>query len=220
MTSLTIMNIGERNKARLLFFAYAILLLVSEHHFSFMLFNLFLAFASLEISYLLPLFRARKRTELPASILVYLLFLLMSPNVFYIVTDLIHLNAFPFRYTSGLRVKEWWHFTILVTGVLLSCFYYTIMVKQLRELWMRSRWSRFAGPLLLAFIVLGSIGIYIGRFLRFHSVHLFTEPFELLERFVSSLTRDALLFIGWITLLQLLIVWMFVPRTEVEGGES
>ncbi|MCR2802392.1 DUF1361 domain-containing protein [Paenibacillus sp. SCIV0701] len=106
-------HIGERNKARLLFFAYFVLLLATEHHFSFMLFNLFLAYASLEICFLLPLFQAKKTSELPASLLVHTLFLLMSPNVFYIVTDLIHLNAFPFRYTSGLQVKEWWHFMIL-----------------------------------------------------------------------------------------------------------
>lgn len=220
MTSPTIMYIGDRNKARLLFFAYAVLLLVSEHHFSFMLFNLFLAYATLEISYLLPLFRTGRTSELPASLLVYALFLFMSPNVFYIVTDLIHLNAFPFRYVSGLQVKEWWHFTILVTGVLLSIFYYTLMINQLRRLWTRSKWSRFQGPLLLAFIVLGSIGIYIGRFLRFHSVHLFTEPVELLERFVSSLTRESLLFICWMTLLQLLIVWLYAPKTAARGGES
>ncbi|MCR2802391.1 DUF1361 domain-containing protein [Paenibacillus sp. SCIV0701] len=107
----------------------------------------------------------------------------------------------------------------LVTGVLLSIFYYTLMVKQLRRLWLRSRWRRFAGPLMLAFIVLGSIGIYIGRFLRFHSVHFFTEPLQLLERFVSSLNRDSLLFIGWMTLLQLLLVWVFAPRPADEGGK-
>ncbi|MDQ6420379.1 DUF1361 domain-containing protein [Paenibacillus sp. LHD-117] len=214
MASKIIANIGDRNKARLLFFAYALILFVSEHHFSFMLFNLFLAYASLEISYLLPLFRVRKRSELPASLLVYVLFLLMSPNVFYIVTDLIHLNAFPFRYTEGLRVKEWWHFTILVSGVFIAVFYYATMIKQVLDLLKLSRWSRWSRHILFAFIVLNSVGIYIGRFLRFHSVHLFTEPFKLMQQFIDSITRDALLFIGWITLLQLLVVWMFARAGE------
>lgn len=204
-------TIGDRNKARLLFFSYALLLLASEHRFSFMSFNLFLAYIALEISYLLPLFKAKKRSELPACLLVYVLFLLMSPNVFYMVTDLIHLNAFPFRYMSGLQMREWWHFTILVSGVFIAIFFYSIMIKQVQSLWRGSGWN---GPILLAFIMLGSIGIYIGRFLRFHSVHLFTEPFELFDRFLASLSRESFMFIGWITLLQLLIVWMFALRVK------
>ncbi|RJE91444.1 DUF1361 domain-containing protein [Paenibacillus sp. 1011MAR3C5] len=195
-----------RNKARLLYFAYLALLIVTENSFSFMIFNSFLAFAALEISYLLPLFRPRSKAELPAGLFVYLLFLLMSPNVFYIVTDLIHLNAFPFRYTAGLAFREWWHFFLLVAGVLLALFFYVIMVEQVRGLFAGKRLGALA---LLIFVLLESVGIFIGRFLRFHSVHLFTEPLALLRQFIDSLSRDAILFIGWISILQLMILWMF-----------
>ncbi|MFD0588540.1 DUF1361 domain-containing protein [Paenibacillus sp. GCM10027627] len=203
--------LSERNKARLLFGAYALTILIFQNNYFFMVFNLFLAFAALEISYLLPLFRSKSKIELPAQLLVYLVFLLMSPNVFYMVTDLIHLNAFRFKYWNGLYLKEWLNFTLLVSGVMIAVYYYSLMIKGLKRLLSGSKWGL---PILLLFIVLGSVGIYIGRFLRFHSVHLFTEPFSLIEQFFASLSKDALLFIGFITVLQLLVIWMFASREK------
>lgn len=199
-------NLNDRNKARILFFVYLAVLIASKNVYSFMIFNSFLAYAALEISYLLPLFRPKTKGEWPASLFVYLLFLLMSPNVFYIVTDLIHLNFFPFRYTAGLVVREWWNYFLLVTGVLLAIFYYITMIRSIRSLLAGFRWS---GLILLLFVVLQAVGIFIGRFLRFHSVHLFTEPFALLREFLNAITADALMFISWITVLQLLIIWIF-----------
>jgi len=209
-------NLNDRNKARILFFAYMAVLIAAENVYSFMIFNSFLAFAALEISYLLPLFRPKTKGEWPAGLFVYLLFLLMSPNVFYIVTDLIHLNFFPFRYTAGLVVREWWNYFLLVTGVLLAIFYYITMIRSIRSLLARFRWS---GLILLLFVVLQAVGIFIGRFLRFHSVHLFTEPLALLGEFLNSITPDALMFIGWITLLQLLIIWLFSHSAKEQTHE-
>lgn len=62
--------------------------------YSFMILNMFLAFAALELSFLLPLFKAKSKRELPVSIAFYIVFVLLSPNVFYVITDLIHLNMF------------------------------------------------------------------------------------------------------------------------------
>lgn len=211
-----IWNLNDRNKARILFFSYLAVLIATKNAYSFLIFNSFLAYAALEISYLLPLFHPRSKGEWPASLLVYLLFLLMSPNIFYMVTDLIHLNLFPFRYTAGLAVREWWNFFLLVTGVLLAVYYYVTMIKGIRSLLVGIRWS---GVALLLFVILESIGIYIGRFLRFHSVHLFTEPFALLREFLNSLTKDAFMFIGWITVLQLLIIWMFSSSPKEQSHE-
>ncbi|MFF2888970.1 DUF1361 domain-containing protein [Paenibacillus sp. NPDC057967] len=209
-------NLNDRNKARILFFSFLAVLLATDHAYSFLLFNSFLAYAALEISYLLPLFRPKSKGEWPTSLLVYLLFLLMSPNIFYMVTDLIHLNLFPFRYMAGLVVREWWNFFLLVTGVLLAIFYYVTMIKGIRSLLAGNRWS---GVILLLFIILQAVGIFIGRFLRFHSVHLFTEPLSLLREFLNAITRDALMFIGWITILQLIIIWMFSSSPKEQTHE-
>ncbi|GKU78108.1 DUF1361 domain-containing protein [Paenibacillus sp. L3-i20] len=207
-----LINCSDRNKARILFFVYSLMLLYFDNEFSFMIFNLFLAFVALELSYVLPLFTIKSKSEIPISILVYTVFVLLSPNIFYVVTDLIHLKSFSFNFWETLERSEWWHFFILTTGVMIAVFYYHLMIQQIRSVTKQSKW----GPLLLLiFIVLGSIGIYIGRFLRFHSVHVFTEPFSIVKQFLSSLTTDSILFITWISLLQLLVVWIF-PKERKE----
>jgi len=197
----------DRFKARLSFFLYISMLIIFDNSFSFMIFNLFLAFAALELSFLLPLFKAQKKSELPISAVFFIVFLLLSPNVFYVVTDLIHLNFFKFDYMNGLNVNEWWHFFILISGVSMAIFYYILMLKQVRSLLISLKWNQM---LLAVFMLLGSLGIYIGRFLRFHSIHLFTEPLSVFKQVLYSINGDSWLFMLWISLLQFIIYWFFV----------
>ncbi|GGE57048.1 DUF1361 domain-containing protein [Priestia taiwanensis] len=199
----------ERTKVRISFFAYILLLLTFDTSYPFMIFNLFLAFAALELSFLLPLFKIKDRKEIPASILFYLVFLLMSPNIFYVVTDLIHLKIFTFDFKQGLVLEEWWNFSILTAGVILAIYYFTLMMKQLHLLLVAVKWRTF---IIFGFMILGSIGIYIGRFLRFHSVHLFTEPLSLITQVLASINVPSLLFVTWMSVLQFLIYWLFVEK--------
>ncbi|GIN86203.1 DUF1361 domain-containing protein [Heyndrickxia sporothermodurans] len=195
---------NERSKARISFFLYLALLLIFDHQYSFMILNIFLAFAALELSFLLPLFKVRSKRDIPGSALFYLVFILLSPNVFYVVTDAIHLNIYEFDYESGLVMEEWWNFFVLVCGILLAVFYYTLMMKQIVSLFASEKWQRI---IVIVFILLSSIGIYIGRFLRFHSIHLFTEPLSLYHQIIRAMNGDFFLFILLISLLQFLICW-------------
>ena len=54
-----------------------------------------------------------------AIIIFSLIFLLMVPNTFYMVTDLIHLNQFTFNFYLTLNLMEWIFFTYLLLGVFL-----------------------------------------------------------------------------------------------------
>ena len=56
-----------------------------------------------------------------------LIFLLLVPNTFYMITDLIHLNQFQFNFLAGLNITEWIYFTYLILGVLLA-IYLTILI--------------------------------------------------------------------------------------------
>ena len=49
-------------------------------------------------------------------------FLLLVPNTFYMITDLIHLNQFQFNFLVGLNLKEWIFFTYLMLGVFLAMY--------------------------------------------------------------------------------------------------
>ncbi|WP_258277800.1 DUF1361 domain-containing protein [Paenibacillus sp. SC116] len=208
-----------RSKARLCFFLYIGMLFYFDTAYSFMTFNLFLAFAALELSYLLPLFKIKTKSEIPISFLFYLIFILMSPNVFYVVTDLIHLKRFDFNYRQGIIVMEWWNFFVLVSGVLLAIYFYILMTNQVRQLLQSFQWRASSVTFgMFIFLLLTSFGIFIGRFLRFHSVHLFIEPWSLIERVWYAIDRNALLFILWMTVLQVIIVWLF-GRNEKRGEQ-
>ena len=52
--------------------------------------------------FLLDLFKPRKKFEWPIFIIFALIFILLVPNTFYMVTDLIHLNQFTFDFTFNL----------------------------------------------------------------------------------------------------------------------
>ena len=48
-----------------------------------------------------------------------LIFILLVPNTFYMVTDLIHLNQFTFDFYVQLNLIEWLYFTFLLLSVFL-----------------------------------------------------------------------------------------------------
>lgn len=197
---------NERLKARICFFIYMAVLIVFDVEYSFMILNMFLAFAALELSFLLPLFKVKQKSEILVSSLFYIIFILLSPNVFYVVTDLIHLNIYQFNYKKGLVLEEWKNFFVLTSGVIIAIYYYILMLKQVNNL-LHIKWKQ---GILFVFILLSSIGIFIGRFLRFHSIHLFTEPLSLVKQFLYALNGSSVLFIIWLTLFQCTVWWLFV----------
>ncbi|TCW59212.1 putative membrane protein [Bacillus thuringiensis] len=199
---------NERLKARICFFIYMAVLIVFDVEYSFMILNMFLAFAALELSFLLPLFKVKQKSEVLVSSLFYIIFILLSPNVFYVVTDLIHLNIYQFNYKKGLVLEEWKNFFVLTSGVIIAMYYYVVMLKQVNNL-LHTKWKT---GMLFVFVLLSSIGIFIVRFLRFHSIHLFTEPLSLVKQFLYALNGSSILFIIWLTFLQCIVWWLFVDR--------
>lgn len=53
---------------------------------------------------------------------------------------------------------------------------------------------------------LNGLGIFIGRFLRFHTVHLITRPFTIITEVISALNDSSLIFISLMMLLQFVIL--------------
>ncbi|RYY40199.1 MAG: DUF1361 domain-containing protein [Chitinophagaceae bacterium] len=105
---------------------------------------------------------------------VFLLWLLFLPNAFYIVTDLLHL-----RQRSGLPL---WYDLVLIlafawTGLLLGVLSLWQMERVLLARWgMRRSWL-FVFPVL----ALCSFGVYIGRYLRYNSWDVLSDPFDLMR---------------------------------------
>ena len=172
-------------------------------YFLFLLWNLFLA--------MLPLLFIQMGNSLYSfkkgkwvSILFFLLSFLFLPNSPYIITDLFHLrprHSVPFWYDTLLI------FSFALTGVL---FFFTTLKGMYQ--YIRNYFSKTASQLVITGIIyLCAFGVYLGRYLRFNSwdiltdpVYLFTEifnrilfPFDHPKAWAMTLVYGTLLCMGW-----------------------
>ena len=145
-------------------------LLSHEVRFLFLLWNLFLAVIPFVLSSLLAVSRGplRARVLLPVGA-VWLLFF---PNAPYLLTDLFHLQRRP-------PVPYWYDLALI-----LSCGWNGLMLAYASLMDMQGLVSRrlgaAAGWVFVALaLVLSSFGIYLGRFLRFNSWDVLTNPVAL-----------------------------------------
>lgn len=137
--------------------------------FFFLIWNLLLAWLPYLLAELSFCWQKRPLFLLPLGFL-WLIFL---PNAFYIVTDLIHLRPFP-------GVPLWYDafllFAFALTGVLLG----SLSLQRMHAL-VGARFGSQIGWLFAGGVLaLSSFGIYIGRFLRWNSWDIFTNPSLLL----------------------------------------
>lgn len=154
-------------------------LLAHELKFLFLLWNLFLAVVPFVLSSLLAVARGplRARVLLPVGA-VWLLFF---PNAPYLLTDLFHLQPRP-------GVPYWYDLALI-----LSCAWNGLMLAYASLTDMQTLVRRRLGPVAgwvfatLA-LTLGSFGIYLGRYLRFNSWDVLTDPialfYDILNRIV------------------------------------
>lgn len=172
-----------------------------------LIWNLFLAW----LPYLFSLFVAWIHQKRPswwwALIVPALLWVVFLPNAFYIVTDLIHLKdqtGIPLWYDAGfLAITAW-------TGLFLAVSSLYSMQKIVHS---------YAGKnasWVFALLIIGSsgYGVYLGRFLRWNSWDLLSEPLEIISDSLSPITspleyKDKIVFIVMYTALYLITYLAF-----------
>lgn len=156
-------------------FSFALLVARSYYsgttYFSFLVWNLFLAFIPFALSSFIKL---KKNLPLPFFLVLAFIWLLFFPNAPYILTDLFHLRTRP---GSPL----WFDLVVILSfawnGLLLGFVSLADMQKEVKERFGPLSSSLFA----VLSLFLGSFGIYLGRFLRWNSWDLLTQPLKLLQ---------------------------------------
>ncbi len=140
-------------------------------HFSFLVWNLFLAFIPFALSSFI-----RLRKGLPTLLFLSLAFiwLLFFPNAPYILTDLFHLRPRP-------GAPLWFDLVVILSfawnGLLLGFVSLSDIQKEFKE-----RFGKLSSSLFVIFaLFLASFGIYLGRFLRWNSWDLLTQPLALMS---------------------------------------
>lgn len=114
----------------------------------------------------------------PKFLLAFMVWLLLIPNSFYILTDLFHLRGWevmPLWFDLALILSFAWN------GLLLG----VLSVRQMEKM-VRVKFGRRYRSLLFIYPImwLNAWGIYIGRYLRFNSWDVITDPFDLARNMI------------------------------------
>lgn len=137
----------------------------------FLVWNIFLAWVPFMISSLLKKMHNSGRWK---PVLVLCCWLAFFPNALYIVTDLIHLQM-------KSPVPKWFDALLLFSSAVVGLILAFISLYRV-ELFLSSTINRkLKEPVILLILFLGSFGVYLGRFLRWNSWDIISNPFGLLQ---------------------------------------
>lgn len=144
-----------------------------------MIWNLFLAYIPYAISSVLT------RFSLPAVIRAAVLFcwLLFIPNSFYILTDLYHL-ADGHR---NSRVPEWFDLALILSFAWNGLLPGILSTRHIEKLLAPNASATGQWFFLYPVMWLNALGVYIGRYLRYNSWDIVTNPFDLLSDIFSMI---------------------------------
>ena len=147
--------------------------------FLFIPWNLFLAWLPLLFSSMIKDANLSVR-----NVTLFSLWLLFFPNSPYLITDLFHLQeraGVPLYYDLVLLFMAAWN------GLLMGLF----SLRNIERLLLKRFSVIQVRPMILSCFVLCGFGIYLGRYDRYNSWHLVTQPLDLIEGILSKIISPA-----------------------------
>ena len=149
--------------------------------------NLFLAF----VPYLITL-RLEKHADRHPVILFFILacWLLFIPNSFYIITDLFHL-------TEITSAPQWFDLLLVFSFAWNGIVFGILSVRRVEQLVARIYGRRFSAGLIIVVMWLNALGIYIGRYLRYNSWDIITDPFSLISGITDLVVNPFANAVAW-----------------------
>ncbi|MBE7435811.1 MAG: DUF1361 domain-containing protein [Anaerolineales bacterium] len=172
--------------------------------YAILVWNLFLAWLPLLISYAASGFVSRRRFTAIIVLPAAALWLLFFPNAPYILTDLIHLRH------PREHVPVWFD-TLLInwfawTGMLLGVYSLFLM-----QTLVRRAFGRIAGWIFVLIVgTLCGVGTYIGRFLRWNSWDVVFDPVARLGELLTYAMNPSLQSIMFISIFSSLFIFIYV----------
>ena len=198
---------------RLVFIIYmlymACVISSSRAVYSFLLLNTFLAYIPIEVAMHINTKQSRW-----IFVILFIVWLLFYPNAPYVLTDLFHLSQInPYDSSTGLMVfklRIWWHYGNLVFSALLSSLLGIWSLSHVSEVIAKRCHQTnpfFKFGLVLLLVAISSVGVYVGRFLRLHTVYLFMDPNGVINELIKMWNGRMLAFVVMIAVLQL-VIWL------------
>lgn len=121
---------------------------------------------------------------------VSLLWLLFIPNSFYILTDLFHLGKFT-------NVPNWFDLTLIISfawnGLLLG----VLSVRQMEKIMQPHLRGKHELLFIYPIMWLNALGVYIGRYPRFNSWDIVTNPFALIAYLIKLICHPIQWMYAW-----------------------
>lgn len=175
--------------------------------FVFLVWNLFLAWLPLAFAWL----ALRWQKNLFFALPMLFLWLLFFPNAPYLVTDLIHLQ-------TRAPVPLWYDLILLLDYALLGVLLAFVSLRIIHGL-VNGRFGGVAGWLFVLFTLsVSSLGIYIGRFLRWNSWDIFLRPKPLLYDVWTQLWEPRTLAISG--MLALIMIAAYIVFSLAPGSSN
>lgn len=152
-----------------------------KYAFIFLVWNLFLAWIPFMIS---ELFKRLVNAVKWKQVIVFISWILFFPNALYIVTDLIHLD-------QETSVPKWYDAVLLFSSSAIGVIMAFVSLLRIEKFLAFKFNRRLVEFIVFAILFLGSFGVYLGRFLRWNSWDIVSNPLGLLssvvQRFVFPL---------------------------------
>ncbi|WP_230458948.1 DUF1361 domain-containing protein [Terrilactibacillus tamarindi] len=184
-----------------------------------MLLNILLAYIPFELSVWL----SKKKRPFIVFALVSIVWLLFYPNAPYLLTDFFHLQDLGMtNVASGhfkMDVTIWFQFFVLLLGIFYGLFIGFRSLEKMLEEWMnRLKINSYVSyfTMLLIITLLTSYGIYLGRFVRLHTIHLVTKPIVSIHEMLSVFSSSFFVFISIFTGLQLFVFILYSHLSSFE----
>jgi len=180
-------------------------LYTGQSFYLFLVWNLFLAYLPYALSTLL--YRRIDWIENTGKLVVLsVCWLLFIPNAFYLITDLVHLEyryVVPFWYDLVLILSFVWN------GMLLGILSVRQMEKIVAAKWQLKNAAYFIYPVMF----LNALGVYIGRYLRFNSWDVLTNPLQLAADVIALFSSPVQNRLDWSMILCLSVFMTLVYLT-------
>ena len=146
-------------------------------HYSFLVWNVFLAI----IPYIITMYLSdKKKLNKISFAIVFVIWLTFLPNAPYIITDLFHLSTSAFKniWIDTLVIS-----TFAITGMLL--FYFSLF--QMKTLLLAFFSRKKSESIIIVIMFLSAFGVYIGRFLRYNSWEILSQPLKLFSDILNMI---------------------------------
>jgi uncharacterized membrane protein len=141
--------------------------------FIFMPWNLFLAY----IPYFISSALAKSSRRGAGWWTLSFIWLLFIPNSFYIITDLYHLGD---NYNDR-QIPQWFDLAMILSYVWNGLLLGVLSVRQMERVLLPRQSLRNELLFLYPVMWLNALGVYVGRYLRYNSWDVVTDPFQLLR---------------------------------------